>query len=212
MKNSVPRNLHVSNHPWVASNLPILFEPRCSLIEFRTAALSIMYALAVEATANLPRKFNPPLLIAVLRGGWDLSKPLQEFFPGSPLGLVGLDMTRNTRKKETYLTEYLIKLPEETDRPVFIVDDTIASGATACRAVEIAKLNYHAEEDIRFTSLVASFSGAKKLCAEYPKISVHVGKIISDDEMYDLAQDHYKFSDRLCEVIPSWRLELPCRL
>lgn len=106
--------------------------------EFRIAAEQIARILALQAkdylrAAHLP-SCHQVTLIPILRSGIAMLPAFLDYFPDASIGMIGLK-----RNKKTGLTEqYYCNIPPlSQDHCVIILDPMIATGNTACAALNI---------------------------------------------------------------------------
>jgi uracil phosphoribosyltransferase len=98
-----------------------------------------------------------------------MAEGLHELVPSARSGHIGL-----YRDHVTHLpVEYLVKLPEPEGRLFILVDPMLATGNSACHAVEV--LNRHGVEDarIRFVALVIAPEGMAHLARRHPGLKVY---------------------------------------
>jgi len=145
----------------------------------------ISLLLAYEATSNLPTnnvevitergitsgaalKSNEPAVIPVLRSGLIMADGFRHALPQAVIGHIGIHQSKQTRQ----MTEYMASLPSPEDRLFIILDPVIATGDTACRAIEILLEHGVAASNIIFVAFIASESGKNRVLSEHPEIRI----------------------------------------
>ncbi|MCB1538413.1 MAG: uracil phosphoribosyltransferase [Rhodospirillales bacterium] len=187
------KNLIVSAHPVVADRLARLRDKNASVHAFRAYVHEVSMALAYEASADLPTRectvetplektpgrmlaaAKSVLVVPILRAGLGLVSGFEALFPDCHMGHIGL-----YRDEETKLpVEYLIRLPRELDRPIFLVDPMLATGHSTAKAVEIL-LNAGAKlADIRVVTLISAPEGVEYVHGLYPDLPIYTAALDS---------------------------------
>lgn len=106
-------------------------------------------------------------IVPILRAGIGMSDGLLELVPGARSGHIGIYRAANHQP-----VEYLIKLPDITDRTFILCDPMCATGHSASYAV--SKLIEHgvAYEKIIFVTVVAAPEGIQFLTQAHPQIKI----------------------------------------
>ncbi len=188
-------NFTISRNALVAHKLTQLRREPLNCAEYRLLVRHISFLLAYEVTLFLPTtelKFevrgckaggkslgNDPIIVPILRTGLVMAEAFQEVMPQTLTGHIGLHRDKGDANRK--LLQYIVSLPDMKDRLVILLDPVIATGDTACRAVEIAKRR--GAEDIRFVSLVVSESGRNRIVQDHPDVNFHcaaVDEIVND--------------------------------
>lgn len=189
-------NVHVSRHPLAEDKLTRMRDKGCAVHDFRKLAYEIGILLTYEATLDLPPsaewrtkhiqtpvgikedarviECRPPVIVPILRAGLALAEGVQVILPWAHVGHIGLHRDSNTRKGEKQnRIEYLVNLPDPTNRLFILVDPMIAYGATISRAIKILRTNHVENDNIRVISIVSSYTGLLKLLKTHPDVKIY---------------------------------------
>lgn len=183
-------NVYISTHPIVQDRLTKIRDKNTSSEDFRTCMSQIATFLGVEATSHL--KTNPhtvetplegvegvrlasdsPLIIPILRAGLALSEGLHRLLPQADNGHIGLYRDEETKKP----VEYLVRLPKNLKRPVFVTDPMLATGHSMIRTIEILIERGVALGDISLITLLCAPEGLKELRRFYPDLPVFTAAV-----------------------------------
>jgi uracil phosphoribosyltransferase len=145
-------NLFILNHPLIQHKLSHMRERDTSTRTFRELLKEITLLMGYEITRDLPlttRKIETPLetidapviagkklaIVPILRAGIGMSDGLLELVPSARVGHVGVFRDPETHKP----VEYLVRLPDTTDRIFILCDPMVATGNSAVHAVDVLK-------------------------------------------------------------------------
>lgn len=185
-------HIHISEHPLIQDRLNRMRCTDCSIEEFRRNLEQVSYMLAYEASAFLKTEEREittpitkmtgnrlseksPLIVPILRAGLGLTKGFEYLFPDLVVGHIGL-----YRDEETKLpVQYLLRLPKDLDRPIFLLDPMLATGHSSLRAAEILVENGANEADITSVFLIAAPEGVGLFQEKFPKMRIHIAAIDS---------------------------------
>jgi uracil phosphoribosyltransferase len=124
-----------------------------------------------------PRK---PVIVPILRGGLVLAEGLRDVIPTTYTGHIGMSYDV-TQQGSPHV--YLIALPEDvSDRTFILVDPVVASGVTACHAIDILLSFRITPANIRFVSVVVSAEGKRLLRERHEQVHVYCAAV---DEKLD---------------------------
>lgn len=185
----LPGGLHFSRHPLVRHKIAHMQNRDISSQQFYRLMKELGMLLAYEATAHLPLKDPPPftreedaplgqvlagykpVIVPVLRSGLALAEGFREVMPLVRTGHLGIVQGPDHKP-----IEYLVALPETSDRPFIVVDGIIATGESAVRAAKIlVEDNGVAKDQLLFCVALSTKEGANKLLKEYPEIQIIAG-------------------------------------
>ena len=178
--------LRLLDHPLIQHKLSKMRDKTCPTMQFRRLLKEIALLMGYEVTRDLPlasERIETPMMemdapvihgkklaiVSILRAGLIMAEGLHELVPSARTGHIGL-----YRDHATHLpVEYLIKLPEPEGRLFIVVDPMLATGNSACHAVEA--LNRHGVEDarIRFVALVIAPEGMAHFSVRHPGVAVY---------------------------------------
>jgi uracil phosphoribosyltransferase len=187
-----------SRNALAAHKLTQLRREQLACAEYRHLMRHISLLLAYEVTLALPAeevKFEvrgcqasgtslgtDPVIVPILRTGLVMAEAFQEVMPQTLTGHIGLHRDKGDPNRR--LLQYLVSLPDPKGRLVILLDPVIATGDTACRALEITKRR--GAEDISFVSLVVSRPGRDRLVQEHP--DVHFYCVAVDETVNEAGQ------------------------
>ena len=149
---------------------------------FRTFTNHLTLILALEATRDLPTKAvevetplektqgrilrGPFVVVPILRAGLGMLPSFMDLFPEISVGYIGLARDHTT----AVASAYYCKLPDVTDRRTLIVDPMLATGGSACQAIEAVKEAGGA--DIHLLCVVAAPEGVTEVNQRHPDVSI----------------------------------------
>ncbi len=138
--------------------------------------------LALEATRDLPTKCvdvetplektqglllgGPFVVVPILRAGLGMLPSFVDLFPEISVGYIGLARDHTT----AVASAYYCKLPEVAGRRTLIVDPMLATGGSACQAIEEVKAA--GGTDIHLLCVVAAPEGVAAVNQRHPDVSV----------------------------------------
>ncbi len=186
--------LHIVDHPLIQHKLTIMRQKETSTNVFRQLLREITVLMGYELTRDLPlteRRIETPIspmqaptlagkkqvIVPVLRAGLGMSDGLLELMPSARVGHIG--MYRDSNKRPV---EYLVRLPNVTDRLFIICDPMLATGYSAAHAVDVLKARGVPGESIRFLALVSAPEGIEVMQKLHPDVEIYVASL---DERLD---------------------------
>ena len=142
-------HLHIVDHPLIQHKLSIMRQKETSTNVFRQLLREITVLMGYELTRDLPlttRHIETPIckmeaptlagkkqvIVPVLRAGLGMSDGLLELMPSARVGHIG--MYRGPDKRPV---EYLVRLPQVTDRFFILCDPMLATGYSAVHAIDV---------------------------------------------------------------------------
>jgi uracil phosphoribosyltransferase len=189
--------LHVVDHPLIVHKLSIMRNKKTGSKDFRELLNEIAMLMAYELTRDLPTEdieIETPVckmtakkisgkklaVVPILRAGIGMVDGILALVPVAKVGHIGL-----YRDPETHMpVEYYSKFPQDIeDRIVILVDPMLATGGSACDALDILKKR--GCRNIRFMALVAAPEGVAKVQAEHPDVDIYVAAL--DERLNDHA-------------------------
>lgn len=138
--------------------------------------------LALEATRDLPTRAvevrtpletmqgqtlaGPLVVVPILRAGLGMLASFVELFPEVSVGYIGLARDHTT----AVASSYYCKLPPVAGRVTLIVDPMLATGGSACQAIDAVKAA--GGTDIRLVCVVAAPEGVAEVERRHPDVPV----------------------------------------
>ncbi|MBK1665563.1 uracil phosphoribosyltransferase [Rhodospirillum rubrum] len=191
-------NLFVLDHPLIQHKLTHMRRRETSTRTFRMLLREIALLMGYEVTRSLPlttESIETPLeameapviggkklvVVPILRAGQGMADGLLELVPSARVGHIGLYRDEVTRQP----VEYLVKLPETTERTFILVDPMLATGHSGAHAATVLLRHGVAAERIRFMALVAAPEGVRTFHAAHPDVPVYVAAL--DRQLNDQA-------------------------
>ena len=181
--------LHVINHPMIQHKLTIMRKKETGSKDFRQLLNEISLLMGYEVTRDIPLEpveIETPIcpmkaakvsgrklaIVPILRAGMGMVDGLQMLVPVARVGHIGLYRDENTHKPVVYYC----KLPEDIqDRLVIVTDPMLATGGSACDALEMLKKR--GCNNIRLMCLVGSPEGIAKVQAEHPDVDIYLAAV-----------------------------------
>jgi uracil phosphoribosyltransferase len=185
-------NLYILNHPLIQHKLTHMRDRDTSTRTFRELLREITLLMGYEITRNLPlttARIETPLqpldapviagkklvVVPVLRAGIGMSDGLLELIPSARVGHIGVYRDPDTHKP----VEYLVRLPDTSERTFILCDPMLATGNSAVHAVDVLKKREVVDENIIFVALVAAPEGMKVFHDAHPGVRVYVASLDS---------------------------------
>jgi uracil phosphoribosyltransferase len=185
------KNTFISTHSIIKDRLTLLRDKNTNFQTFRTALNDIATILGIEATRDLPLEplhietplashqghalASRPLIIPILRAGLALSESLNRILPHADTGHIGLYRDEETHKP----VEYLVKLPSELNRPIFICDPMLATGHSMIKTLDILCNKGAKPQNVIIVTLLCAPEGLEELRKFYPDSPVYTAAIDS---------------------------------
>ena len=185
--------VHIIDHPMIQHKLTIMRDKRTGSKDFRELLKEISLLMGYEVTRDLPLEdieIETPIcktiakevsgrklaIVPILRAGMGMVEGLQTLVPVAKVGHIGLYRNEQTHKPVVYYC----KLPEDIgQRLVIVTDPMLATGGSACDAIEMLK--ERGCHNIRLMCLVAVPEGIKKVQTEHPDVDIYVAAV--DDHL-----------------------------
>ena len=180
--------LHIIEHPLVQHKLSIMRDKETSTMKFRELLQEIAMLMGYEITRDLPLTYEDietPLMpmkapkiagkkvviVPILRAGLGMVDGLMKLMPSARIGHIGL-----YRDEETCLPIfYYYKMPAGKERLVLLTDPMLATGGSACDAIDRLKADGFTQ--IRLVCLVASPQGVKAVEEQHPDVDIYLASL-----------------------------------
>ncbi|KIJ56746.1 hypothetical protein M422DRAFT_218383 [Sphaerobolus stellatus SS14] len=184
-------NIHILSHPLVNSKLSVLRQASTSPKEFREGIHELTYFLGIEASKDLEettfegttpvgakfmgKAIAPKIaLTPILRAGLGMTDAMLSLFPSARTYHVGLFR----EKVSLQPVEYYSKLPKEpTVDLCYLLDPLVATGGTACAAINMLLDWGLPISKIRFLVILASAAGVDRIRSEFPDLQIWIAAV-----------------------------------
>lgn len=183
-------NVVIFNHPLIRHKIAILRDERTSMKEFRELVEEITTLMTYESLKDgvltTEIEVKTPLetctqtvvvddsivIIPILRAGLGMVNGVHALFPSARVGHIGMCRNEKTHLPETYYC----KLPEDIeDKLVVVVDPMLATGGSACDAVQLLKDK--GCKNIKFMAIIGAPEGVTKLAETHPDVDIYVSTL-----------------------------------
>lgn len=183
------KKVHIMDHPLVAHKLTIMRDKNTSVKDFRDLVGEIGMLITYEATRDLPlttKEIETPLcktvqptlagkkiaVVPILRAGLGLVDGVLRMIPSARVGHIG--MFRDEETLEPHV--YFCKMPKDiAERDIMIVDPMLATGGSACAAIE--EMKKRGCKNIKLMVLVAAPAGIDAVQAQHPDVDIYAGAV-----------------------------------
>ena len=181
-------SVHIIDHPLVQHKMSIMRDKQSSTNKFRQLLQEISMLMGYEVTRDFPlmyEEIETPLqtmsapkiagkkvvIAPILRAGLGMVDGLLSLIPSARVGHIGMYRDEETCKP----VFYYYKMPEHKERLVILTDPMLATGGSACDAIErLKKDGFH---HIRLMCLVASPQGVKAVRETHPDIDIYLAAL-----------------------------------
>ena len=180
--------IHVMTHPLILHKITMMRDKNTTVKEFRELVNEVALLMGYESTRDLALVDKPvttPMtecngkvierqvaLVPILRAGLGMVDAIMSLIPAAKVGHIGLYRDHETLEP----VEYYCKLPPEIDkRQVIVLDPMLATGGSACDAIDLIKK--HGANNIKFMCLIAAPEGVKALTERHPDVEIYCGAL-----------------------------------
>ena len=181
-------SVHIIDHPMVQHKLSLMRDKHTSTNKFRELLKEISLLMGYEVTRDFPlmyEEIETPLqtmrapkiagkkvvIAPILRAGLGMVDGLLSLIPSARVGHIGLYRDEETCKP----VFYYYKMPEHKERLVIVTDPMLATGGSACDAIE--RLKKDGFKHIRLMCLVASPQGVKAVRDNHPDVDIYLASL-----------------------------------
>ena len=180
--------LHIIDHPLVQHKLSLMRDKSAYTKKFKELLKEISMFMGYEITRDFPltyeeietplMKMNAPkisgkkvVIAPILRAGLGMVEGLTTLIPSARVGHIGM-----YRDEETCLPVfYYYKMPANKERLVIVTDPMLATGGSACDAIERLKADGYTA--IRLMCLIASPQGVKAVMDKHPDVDIYLAAL-----------------------------------
>jgi uracil phosphoribosyltransferase len=182
---------HVTSHPIIQHKLTELRRKDTRPKDFRELVIEITTYMGYEATRSYPlleAEVETPLaraafnviddknivIIPILRAGLGMVDGILRLFPEARVGHIGIYREHDTLKP----VEYYVKFPDQiAGTSLFLLDPMLATGGSACAAIEFLKTRGVKGKDVKYLCIVAAPEGVAQVEKEHPDVELYVASI-----------------------------------
>ena len=137
-----------------------------------TKSVKITTPVAECETYELAKEI---VLIPILRAGLGFVDGMLALVPNAKVGHVGLYRDPETLDP----VEYYCKLPADcAEREVFVVDPMLATGGSACDAIQLLKSK--GCKHIKFMAIIGAPEGVSKVAEAHPDVDLYLASLDKD--------------------------------
>ena len=180
--------LHIIDHPLVQHKLSIMRKKDTSTIKFRKLLKEIAMFMGYEVTRDFPltyeeietplMKMNAPkisgkkvVIAPIIRAGLGMVEGLTTLIPSARIGHIGMYRDEVTCQP----VFYYYKMPANKERLVIVTDPMLATGGSACDAIDRLKADGYIA--IRLMCLIASPQGVKAVMDKHPDVDIYLAAL-----------------------------------
>ncbi|HVK04458.1 MAG TPA: uracil phosphoribosyltransferase [Armatimonadaceae bacterium] len=179
--------IEIAAHPLARHLVTHLRDTATKPAQFRTLANHLTTVLSLEATRDLSTRgqdVETPLettggdvlarglvVVPILRAGLGMLPAIVDLFPDVSVGYIGLARDETT----AVASPYYQKLPKMQGRVVLVVDPMLATGGSACQALDAVKAA--GGSDIRLVCVVAAPEGVALVNRHHPDVRIFGGAL-----------------------------------
>jgi uracil phosphoribosyltransferase len=183
-------NVVIFDHPLIRHKIAILRDERTSMKEFRELVEEITTLMTYESLKNgVPTtdievktpletctqtivKDNSIVIVPILRAGLGMVNGIHVLFPSARVGHIGMYRDEETLQPQSYYC----KLPSGIeDKLVLIVDPMLATGGSACDAIQLLK--DRGCKHIKFMAIIGAPEGVSKVAESHPDVDIYVSTL-----------------------------------
>ena len=181
-------SVHIIDHPLVQHKLSLMRDKHASTNKFRQLLQEISMLMGYEVTRDFPlmyEEIETPLqtmsapkiagkkvvIAPILRAGLGMVDGLLSLIPSARVGHIGMYRDEETCKP----VFYYYKMPEHKERLVIVTDPMLATGGSACDAID--RLKKDGFTHIRLMCLVGSPQGVKAVRDNHPDVDIYLASL-----------------------------------
>lgn len=186
--------LHVLKHPLITHKLTQMRKVETGTKDFRANLDEIAGLMAYEITRDLPVhkvEIQTPvtscttyemdkeiILVPILRAGLGMVNGICNLIPTVKVAHVGLYRDEETLEPHVYFEKYPKTIK---DAIVIIVDPMLATGGSACAAIDMVKAQ--GAKNIRMVNLVGAPEGVLEVEKHHPDVDIYIAAL--DEKLND---------------------------
>jgi uracil phosphoribosyltransferase len=184
-------NVVIFDHPLIRHKIAILRDEKTSMKEFRELVEEITTLMTYECFKDVPTmekevttpletctqrvvKDNAVAIVPILRAGLGMVNGIHALFPSARVGHIGMYRDEETLQPKTYYCK-LPKGIEAEDKFVLVVDPMLATGGSACDAIQLLK--DRGCKNIKFMAIIGAPEGVSRLAETHPDVKIYVSTL-----------------------------------
>jgi len=182
-------NVFVFDHPLIKHKIAILRDEKTGMKEFRELIEEITTIMTYESTRDIKLEaveVQTPLektvqykvpeesvaIVPILRAGLGMVNGVHKVFPTARVGHIGMYRNEETLQPQ----EYYCKLPDGIEnKTVFLVDPMLATGGSACDALDALKKR--GCKNVKFMAVIGVPEGIEKVAKAHPDVQIYVSTL-----------------------------------
>ncbi|OPZ63587.1 MAG: Uracil phosphoribosyltransferase [Firmicutes bacterium ADurb.Bin506] len=181
--------LQVIDHPLIQHKITLIRDKDTGPKDFRDLVGEVAMLMAYEVTRDMAvdtvtveTPIGPAVgkqlsgkkvgIVAILRAGLGMVDGVLRLIPAAKVGHIGLYRDPNTLRP----VEYYCKLPPDVaDRQLIMLDPMLATGGSACAAIQFAK--DRGATSIKLVNLIAAPEGIHLVQTTHPDVDIYVAAV-----------------------------------
>ena len=183
-------NVVIFDHPLIKHKIAILRDEKTSMKEFRELVEEITTLMTFESLKDdvptVEKEVKTPLetctqtfvkdnsivIVPILRAGLGMVNGVHVLFPSARVGHIGMYRDEETLEPHSYYC----KLPKGIeDKLVLVVDPMLATGGSACDALELLKKR--GCTNIKFMAIIGAPEGISRVAEAHPDVKIYVSTV-----------------------------------
>ena len=185
-------NVVIFDHPLIKHKIAILRDQKTSMKEFRELVEEITTLMTyetlkdgiptVEVEVKTPLevckqrvvKDNAIAIVPILRAGLGMVNGIHVLFPSARVGHIGMYRDEETLEPKSYYCKLPMDIDAE-DKVVLIVDPMLATGGSACDAIQVLK--DRGCKNIKFMAIIGAPEGVSRVAEAHPDVKIYVSTL-----------------------------------
>ena len=184
-------NVVIFDHPLIRHKIAILRDENTSTKEFRELVEEITTLMTYECFKDVPTvekevttpletctqrviKDNSVAIVPILRAGLGMVNGIHALFPSARVGHIGMYRDEETLQPQSYYCKLPYDIDEE-DKFVLVVDPMLATGGSACDAIDLLKKR--GCKNIKFMAIIGAPEGVSHVAEAHPDVKIYVSTL-----------------------------------
>ena len=119
-------------------------------------------------------KDNSVAIVPILRAGLGMVNGIHALFPSARVGHIGMYRDEETLQPQSYYCKLPYDIDEE-DKMVLLVDPMLATGGSACDAIDLLKKR--GCKHIKFMAIIGAPEGVSRVAEAHPDVKIYVSTL-----------------------------------